>query len=198
MKQRLISRVTTAPAATPILLADLRKHLRIDGATDENEDAVLTAYIAAAVQFVEDYCGISLITQTRDTKFDYFENLIELPRPPLASVSYIKYLDADGAQQTLADTVYQVDTFSRPGIIRLGVNQSWPAVYDQAQAIEIRYLTGFGNSGSYVPETIKHALKLLCGHWYENRTPVNIGNIVNSLPFAVEPLLAPYRVWSFT
>ncbi len=40
-----------------------------------------------------------------------------------------------------------------------------------------------------------HAMKLLVAHFEANREPVNIGNIVPPLPFAVEALLSPYR-WS--
>ena len=42
--------LTAVPAAEPISLADAKAHLRIDGS---DEDALLTALIAAARMFVE-------------------------------------------------------------------------------------------------------------------------------------------------
>jgi hypothetical protein len=48
-----------------------------------------------------------------------------------------------------------------------------------------------------MPAAIKQALKLLIGHWYENRETVITGTISTALPFAAEALLAPYRVYDF-
>ncbi len=47
--------------------------------------------------------------------------------------------------------------------------------------------------GLVIKDDVKLALMLLVGHWYENREPVNIGNIVSALPFGFESLLEPYR-----
>ncbi|GKX58349.1 head-tail connector protein [Leminorella grimontii] len=47
--------------------------------------------------------------------------------------------------------------------------------------------------GVLISDDIKLALMLLVGHWYENREPVNIGNITTTLSFGVEALLKPHR-----
>jgi len=44
-------------------------------------------------------------------------------------------------------------------------------------------------------EDVKAAMLLLIGHWYANREAVNIGNITTAVPFAVEALLQPYRIY---
>lgn len=44
-------------------------------------------------------------------------------------------------------------------------------------------------------EDVKAAMLLLIGHWYANREAVNIGNITTEIPFAVEALLQPYRIY---
>ncbi|MFZ1874881.1 MAG: head-tail connector protein [Chania sp.] len=44
-------------------------------------------------------------------------------------------------------------------------------------------------------EDVKAAMLLLVGHWYANREAVNIGNVTSSIPFAVESLLQPYRIY---
>lgn len=44
-------------------------------------------------------------------------------------------------------------------------------------------------------DDVKAAMLLLIGHWYSNREAVNIGNITTAVPFAVEALLQPYRIY---
>lgn len=44
-------------------------------------------------------------------------------------------------------------------------------------------------------DDVKAAMLLLIGHWYANREAVNIGNITSAVPFAVEALLQPYRIY---
>lgn len=42
---------------------------------------------------------------------------------------------------------------------------------------------------------VKAAMLLLIGHWYANRESVAIGQTVAEVPFAVEALLQPYRIY---
>jgi len=49
--------------------------------------------------------------------------------------------------------------------------------------------------GQAIVDDIKLAMLLLVGHWYENREPVNIGNISTTLPYGFEALLEPYRIF---
>ncbi|CAM6608640.1 head-tail connector protein [Klebsiella quasipneumoniae] len=47
--------------------------------------------------------------------------------------------------------------------------------------------------GLVIEDDIKLALMLLVSHWYENREPVNIGNITTTLPFGVKSILEQHR-----
>ncbi|QLY36012.1 phage gp6-like head-tail connector protein [Citrobacter freundii] len=44
-------------------------------------------------------------------------------------------------------------------------------------------------------DDVKAAMLLLIGNWYENRESVVIGDTVAEVPFAVEALLQPYRIY---
>jgi hypothetical protein len=61
--------LTTAPTAEPILLAEAKARLRIDV---DDEDALLTALIAAARMFVEKTLGVALITQSWSYFLDFW------------------------------------------------------------------------------------------------------------------------------
>ena len=52
----------------------------------------------------------------------------ELPYPPLQSITSIKYIDADGVLQTVAASVYQLDTYREPGLVKPAWLQSWPTI----------------------------------------------------------------------
>ena len=94
--------------------------------------------------------------------------------------------------QTLAATEYQVDCEDpdSPARICPAYNKVWPSVRgDTYNSVVVTFAAGYGAAAN-VPVTYKHAILLLTQHWYENREPVNIGNIVNQLPFTIQSLMA--------
>jgi uncharacterized phiE125 gp8 family phage protein len=213
MRQYIAAQRTAEPAATPISVDDLKTHLRIEGLTSANEDTMLASYIAGAVGLIERHCGIALVTQTWTAKLDFgldgnylsstwgdnpfrLYDEIELPSPPLQSVTSIKYIDQAGVEQTLDTSFYQVDTFSKPGRILRAYNMSWPTIRPQRQAVTIVFVTGFGAANA-VPEPIKHAIKLICGAWWANREQIVLGTIVNEIPWGARELIAQYKIHTF-
>jgi hypothetical protein len=58
----------------------------------------------------------------------------------------------------------------------------------------VKFDCGYGGQ-SAVPATLKEAMKLLIGTWYENRESVVVGTIVAKLPDAVESLLWSNRMF---
>ncbi len=47
------------------------------------------------------------------------------------------------------------------------------------------------------PEPLKQALRMMVGHWFENREAVAMGVTSDMVPFGVFDLLKPYRQWAF-
>jgi uncharacterized phiE125 gp8 family phage protein len=78
----------------------------------------------------------------------------------------------------------------------LAPNASWPAVsLDTGLPITVRFVAGYGNSYTQ-PPAIVQAVRLLTGHFYENRESVVIGSFQPShVPDTVRALLWPWRVW---
>ena len=192
----------TAPSTEPVSLADLKAHLRVE---DDTDNALITALGKAAREYAERYTGRQLITAEWRVQFDAFpegDNPINLPHPPLLNTISgggsgsgtstdsgvtITYVDTSGASQTLASSRYVVDDESFLGRIYLAYGQTWPTVRDQRNAITVTYSAGYGAAATDIPETICAAIKLLVGHWYENREPVGMDN-------AVPVLLDMFRV----
>lgn len=190
--------VTTSPTFEPLTAAEAREFCRVD---DDSQDSTLDMCIKAARERIENDTSRALVTQTLRVTMDAFpcaadrtyasENLnieaIQVPRPPLVSVTSITYVDTDGATQTLSASRYTVDTYSEPGRIVPAYGYSWPSTRDIPNAVTIVYVAG------YTTTNIPARAKLLCGmltHYeFDQRNPVNVGNIVNEMPLAAKTLM---------
>ena len=187
----------TPPAWMAISLDDLKKHARI---TISDDDDYLYTLATAAIRWVENYIRGALITQTWDWKMDcgFPASVVNagwiMPRSPLASVTHIKYVDADGAEQTLSASVYTVDAASRPGRVVLAFDQQWPTTRDVINNVTIRFVCGYGNPAA-IPRDIRQALLILASHWYEHREPLITGTIIGNVPMSVQSILAQYKKW---
>lgn len=178
----------------PVDLGAAKLHLREDGTS---QDALISALVVAAREHAEAFTRRALVRQTWKLTLDAFpaSGIIELPLPPLVSVSGITYVDALGATQTLAPATYVVDIDTTPGRIRLAYDASWPTTRDVAQAVAVTFVCGYAAVDA--PAAIQAAIKLLLGSLYEHRETFVTGTIATELPFAAEALLWPYRVLEF-
>jgi uncharacterized phiE125 gp8 family phage protein len=187
---------TSDPANDPVSLADAKNHLRVDISDD---DTLISALITAAREHVEEATRRALITQTWRLSLDQFpaDDEIELPRPPLQSVSSIIYTDKDDTTSTLATSVYEVDTDGQPGRVKLAYGEDWPSdTLAETNPVKITFVAGYGDNASDVPQRWQQAILLLVGHWYENREAiVTGGGIPKELPLAVQSLIQMDRIY---
>lgn len=185
---------TVAPAATPVSLAEVKAHLRVDHA---DEDVYLGALIDAATALLDGADGAlgrALVTQTWRHDFDGWNGAeLRLAMPGASSVS-IAYTDTAGASQTLAGTEYEVVEDSRGTVIVPASGKVWPALADVASPVRVTATHGFGNAAA-VPAAIKQAMLLMIGDWYETRQTAIYGANIKEVPMygTVGVLLAPYR-----
>jgi len=103
--------LVTPPAAEPVSLGDFKELLRI-ARTDTSRDTTLTRFLVAARLDCENWCRIKLITQTWLARLDSFPGSsvvydrngypeFKLPNPPFQSIQFFRYVDTQGAVQTL-------------------------------------------------------------------------------------------------
>lgn len=160
-----------------------------------SDDTLLTALIQAAREYVEGYQNRALCTQTLELVLDSWpvRDSIEIPKPPLQSVTSIKYKDSAGTESTWADTNYIVDPDSFLGRVVLADGISWPtATLYPAGGIRIQFVAGYGLAAD-VPQTTRQAMLLLIGHLYENRE-AGTDRALTEIPFGVKSLLDMNRV----
>lgn len=162
---------------------------------DTTEDAYIESLITSAREYCEAFTRRALATQTIEAYFDRFPitGRLELPRPPLQSVISVKYKDSAGAETTMeANTDYIVDDESNIGAIVLPYGKSRPSFEPYAvNPIRVRYVAGYSESNP-IPKSIKRAMLLLIGHWYENREATS-RNTSKEIEFAVKALLSIWK-----
>lgn len=133
-------RVTTEPVAEPVSLIEAKLHLRVDHSAD---DELITALIRVARQWCEGFQNRVYVTQAITMTLDKFPAVFEIPKPPLQSVSSVKYIDTGGNQQTFAAANYDVDAESEPGRIALAHSKSWPSIRGDINSVEVIFFAGY-------------------------------------------------------
>lgn len=178
--------VYTAPTVEPVTLADAKIHLRtVTGDTSE-DSAIISPLITAAREYCENVTGRALAAQTIKAYPETW-GLWRLPRPPVVSVTSIKYYDEDDVEYTLAATEYQVDTIDGQILIKEDPSET----LRDMNPIVVEYTTG----NASCPKTVRQAMLLLIAHWYQNREAVITGGVSAEVDIGVRRLLNQNKVW---
>lgn len=180
-------RLLTPATALAVSLDQAKKNLRED-TTDQ--DDLITAWVKGITAHAEHYCGRSFINQTWRITLDSFPDAIQLP-PPVQSV-VIKFLDADGVQQTLDPQDYYVDAEKEPGWAVPAPNKEWPETYDRINSVTVDVVSGYGDSDTSVPNGIK---LYLCAKLVEQFDPsIRLEKDTVQASY-IDRLLDPFKVY---
>lgn len=187
--KRLTLALVTEPAEEPVSLTEAKSHLRVD---IDDDDTLISSLITAAREVVEKLSRRALVTQTWRLSLDEWPDgdEIDIPKPPLQSVSSITYTDSDDTTTTWSSSLYEVDADSEPGRVKLAYGESWPAdTLAETNPIKITFVAGYGEAAD-VPDRWKQAIKLILGHWYENREEIIVsGAVPKEIPMAAGSLI---------
>ncbi|MEE4209342.1 MAG: hypothetical protein V2I43_08765 [Parvularcula sp.] len=141
-------------------LAEIKDHVRIDGAHD---DALVDSDLHAAIEQVERAAHVGFCGATWEWAADCFPSgNIEMGFGPVTSVEAITYVDAEGAPQTLAPSAYTFDVVSTAGLIF--PLDEWPETHERAN-IRVRFVAGDGT----IPAPINRAIRMVIADGYEGR-----------------------------
>lgn len=129
---------------------------------------------------------------------DKRHRIIELPRPPLISVSSVQYYDTNNALQTVDTADYMVIRGGMPAVLQ-PINNAWPDTYVRDDAVQITFLCGYEGSGSPanltdgIPKGIIQAIKMTVE---KNFNPMSADQ-QKQLESAINASLAKYKVHKF-
>lgn len=196
--------VTASDDSPAISLADMKLFLRVDGTADDTQ---ITAYIATATEAVKQYLRRAILTETFVFKADGFTEpggddrlmalgpgvhtasvpyvlgggeTLDLPFPPLQSVTSIVTYDRGNNAATYDASQYEVDLQS--GRIYLNEGEVWPSDLRAQDAVQITYVAGYG-SGS-IPAPVLEAIRMYVEALYDG---------CGELSDKARMMLAPYR-----
>lgn len=179
--------VQSGPAVEPVTLAEMKAHLRLDGA---EEDAVVSACIVAARQACESYTGRSLISQTWQLYLDRWpKGAMRLPRGPVQELLSVAVIGDDGDATLLDGDGFHLDASADPPRLLRKRGAFWTTTARSLAGIEITYKAGYGDSWNDVPQALRQGLMMAAAQFYEHRE----GGGDAHLPPAIAALWNPYR-----
>jgi len=222
----------TAPVKQPLDWdAEVKTHLRLD--SEDERPRVDTVLVPAAKDWCEGFTNRALISQTWKLYLDHFPGAghfggccsvawdrsvmlgltsgqrqpIEIPKPPLRSITHIKYYDADGVLQTWSSANYEIDPpiaatplyepTCQPYRVWPAYGQSYPATQPRRNAVEIQFVCGYGTNPADVPGKLRAAMLLMVAEQFERREQSRVGNTVQEYKQTAERLAWPFRVRLF-
>lgn len=196
--------VTASTDSPAISIVDMKSFLRVDTSDD---DVVISSYLTTATEALKQYLRVALLTETFVLKSDGFAyadgdervlalgpgihtasrpyvlgggETLDIPFPPLQSVTSVVTYDRGNNASTYAVSNYQVDLQS--GRIYLNEGSVWPSNLRAQDAVQVTYVAGFG-SGS-IPAPISQAIRSYVEQMYDG---------CDGMTDEVRRLLAPYR-----
>lgn len=165
-----VVRVVTPPAGEPVTLAEAKLWCRIDD-DDTTQDAMLLLLITGMREYAEEITGRAFVQRTLQLRLRAFpDGEVELPHPPLRSVTSIDYTDGDGAEQNLngSPSEYTVDIYAEPGIVKPSYGSNWPTARDDVGTVRITYTCGY-DSASKIPAKVRLWMQARISTIFENR-----------------------------
>ncbi|MCK9569990.1 phage head-tail connector protein [Candidatus Pacearchaeota archaeon] len=180
-----------APDFEPVTLDEIKEHLHYSA---DDQDDRITALISVARAACEQETDRVICSQSMRLTLDSFPaGVILLPRPPVLSVTSVSYTDANDTVVVMPKADYMVDLYSEPGRIAPAKNLNWPSTStDVFNPVQILYTAGWDSAES-IPVEIKHAVKLLCGNWFDNLSAMTMEGTPKELPLSVSMLLTHWK-----
>lgn len=185
--------ITTANPDLPVPLDGVKRHLRMDDLSQEDE--TIQAMVMAATSNIEKQYGLCLLTQTVTEYWSAFPCSTDEPMmlriQPVQSITSVQYLDTDGLTQTWDSDEWVFGGYNGTTFITPLPDFSWPSTWATPNAVIITYEAGYGDSPDNVPPAIAQAIKFMVADMFERRedTP-------QTLVRASENLLRPYYRWT--
>ncbi len=162
------------------MLDEAKAYLRLE---NDEEDAPLGAIILAAIGHAENFLNQMLIRRGVRETLPFSSDWKRLGALPVASITSVSGLPAEGASFILSPSAYAVD-IDHDG-------DGWLRITEPGAAgrVEVAYSAGLALDWSALPEAIRLGVLRLIGHLHAYRDDASDAGP----PAAVAALLRPWR-----
>ena len=181
--------VVTAATSQILSLIEVQESLRL---STFDSPSYFEGLIGAATAQLEAATQRRFLTQTLDWTLNGWSSELVIPVAPVASVTSVKYRDADNVERTLSASQYVVYSQGQATRIRAAFGTVWPDLSDDAvNAVTVRFVVG----GSTAAASVKQAALVYIHMMHDNPTLADVPMAPSGLPVTVENLIASER-WS--
>ncbi|WP_411033836.1 head-tail connector protein [Shinella sp. BYT-45] len=189
--------VTVITPPEPVVsLEEAKMHIRVDGG--DLEDGLIESYVASATQWLDGpagWLGRSIGVQLLEARGWLSCERLRLEFPPVLEIEDITIEGPGGVREAVDPSTYRLDG----DILVVASGAAWVTQPDH----RIRYWAGYGHrdpgeASKWInepPAPIKVAILMLASQWYYNRDAVAESLTPQAMPFGVEALLNPYRIY---
>lgn len=153
------------------------------------EDDLIGSLRDAALDLVEQHTGKSLLLRSFEWR-GRFGAIMPMGIDPVASITSVSYLDAEGVSQTLVAADYlkiglygQLEAKSRSTV--------FPETLDGDAPVTIQFEAGY--AADECPQSLLQAALMMVAHYYTNREAVTVGVEAAELPLGFCQLCRPFR-----
>jgi uncharacterized phiE125 gp8 family phage protein len=175
-----------------VTIATARSHLNLTAsgspATHPDDDYIEDILIPSAREYVEEYLGSAVALQSVVLTMTGWAD-IKLPFATFATITNIKYDDANGDETTMSTDDYW---YSKENEL---IFRTLPILYNAPDNVRVTYQTGYDTSSpanKTIPHTIIKAMLLHIADGYENREAST--QFTNEhIKLGIESLLTPHR-----
>ena len=178
--------ITKYTGTEVISLDEARNYLRVDHTDDNN---YITELIKIARMQVLKDTNTPVVSTTISEKIEQFpsDGIIHLRYSGNVSSVTILYYNIDNNLTSLQNADFRL-------IVNMGMPQiqmiNTPSTKDRKDAISINYTVGPSNEDETL--TLKMAMFLLIGHFYDNRSAITFGS-PNELPIGYKRIINQYK-----
>lgn len=180
--------IITPRTDLPLTLDGVKDYLQ---ETESDNDALINQLIESATDWIERKINRCLMTTVFEQYLSVWPacNLVRIKWNPVQTLTSVKYVDANGDEQTISSSNYA--TWIRDEVMYISFNDdyTWPTTKTVPDAFKIRFTAGY-NPPDRIPAPIKNALLLRIRKAYDNRQ-----DEVHEGKTASDYLLEPYKIY---
>jgi uncharacterized phiE125 gp8 family phage protein len=187
-------KLVTGPAYEPVSVAQAKEWLLISD--DTSHDNTIAKLVKAMREHAENLTHRAFVQRSYTLYMDAWPYdaewgiRIDLPFPPLRSVTSLKYTDTGGTLQTMDAADYSVQSAYEPAFIIPAYGEIWPSIRKWPDSIQVAFVAGYDPGSPQDQQGYRDAMPGALLTWmeariatlFENREQIITGTIVAALP----------------